>query len=243
MEELNVKRYNKEIGDLKYYDCDKCKNKGTVGFLDENGRFAVKICECDKIRKSMARIKKSGLEDLLKEYTFDKYTTDEPWQREIKNKALAYLNDHYNKWFYIGGQVASGKTFICTAIVDEFLKRDKRAVYMLWRDEIVKLKANAMDYDEYGSRMDELKNAEVLYIDDFFKQEKGQQPSSADVNIAFELINYRYNKPDLITIISSEIMIKDLLSIDEAVGSRIYQKAKDYQVNIAPDIKKNLRLR
>ena len=243
MEELRVKRFNAEIGSLKGYDCEKCKNKGFVGYLDENGKFAAKICECDKVRNSLTKIRKSGLEELLKEYTFDKYDATENWQKEIKKRALAFIEDNYKKWFYIGGQVGSGKTFICTAIADEFLKRNKQVVYMKWKEEIVPLKANKTNYDEYGKRMDELSNAEVLYIDDLFKTEKGKQPSPADVDVAFELLNYRYNKPDLITIISSEIMIKDLLSIDEAVGSRIYQRAKEYQVNIAPDIKKNLRLR
>ena len=243
VDELKVKKFNSETGNLKHLDCPKCKNKGFIAKLDENGLFAVDQCECYKVRNSITKMKKSGLEDLLKEYTFDKYEAKEDWQKDIKQKALAFLDDNYKKWFYIGGQVASGKTFICTAIVDEFLKRDKQAIYMLWRDEIVQLKANVTDYNEYGGRMDELKNAEVLYIDDFFKTEKGKAPTPADVNIAFELLNYRYNKYDLITIISSEIMIKDLLYIDEAVGSRIYQRAKEYQVNIAPDIKKNYRLR
>ena len=243
IEELKVKKFNAETGDLKNFDCPKCKNKGFIGKLDENGYFAVDQCECYRTRNSITKIKKSGLEDLLQEYTFDKYEAVEDWQKDIKSKALAFLNDNYKKWFYIGGQVASGKTFICTAIVDELMKRGKQAIYMLWRDEIVQLKANVTDYNEYGNRMEQLKNAEVLYIDDFFKTEKGQHPTPADVNIAFELLNYRYNNHDLVTIISSEIMTKDLLYIDEAVGSRIYQRSKDYQVNIAPDIRKNYRLR
>ena len=37
--------------------------------------------------------------------------------------------------------------------------------------------------------------------------------------------------------------VKDLLAMDEAVGSRIYERSKDFQINIAPDIKKNYRLR
>ena len=242
-EALKVKKYNNEIGTLKDYDCEKCKNKGFVAFLDENGNFAVKQCGCDKVRNSLSKIRKSGLEDLLQEYTLDKYEATESWQQEIKKRALAFIDDHYKKWFYIGGQVGSGKTFICTAIADEFLKRGKQVVYMKWKEEVVPLKANKTDYDEYGKRMDELTNAEVLYIDDLFKTERGKQPSSADIDVAFELLNYRYNNPELITIISSEIMIRDLLSIDEAVGSRIYQRAKEYQVSIAPDIKKNLRLR
>lgn len=243
IEELKVKKFNAEIGNLQHLDCPKCKNKGFIGKLDENGNFAVDQCECYKARNSITKIKKSGLEDLLQEYTFDKYKANEEWQKDIKSKAIAFLDDNYKKWFYIGGQVGSGKTFICTAIADEFLNRGKQVVYMKWQDEIVQLKATKTDYDEYGKRMDELKNAEVLYIDDLFKVKEGTTLTPADVNTTHELINYRYNKHDLITIISSEYMTKDLLSVDEALGSRVYERSKGYSTNIPPDIKKNMRLR
>ena len=114
---------------------------------------------------------------------------------------------------------------------------------MLWRDEIVGLKASVTDAEAYEKRISELKNAPVLYIDDFLKVEKGKMPTPADINIAFELLNYRYNNPDLLTIISSELLTTDIIKIDEAVGSRIYEKSKNYQININPDINKNYRLR
>ena len=242
-EQKKVDDMNAEVGTLKYIDCPKCKNKGIIYYLGDNGVLSVEICECQSKRDSIERIKKSGLEALMKDYTFDNYLDTEPWQKAIKQKALAFLDDNYKKWFYIGGQVGCGKTFICTAITTELINRGKQAVYMLWRDEVVPLKANVNDSAEYGKRMKQLKNAEVLYIDDFFKVEKGKEPTPADVNIAFELLNYRYNNHDLITIISSERMVEDLMGIDEAVGCRIYQRAKDYNLSIKPDMRKNMRLK
>ena len=87
---------------------------------------------------------------------------------------------------------------------------------------------------------------QVLYIDDLFKIGKGQdgrkqRPTSADVNLAFEILNYRYNKPTCITIISSELYAEDILDIDEAIGSRIYERAKI--VNISNDRAKNQRIK
>lgn len=242
-EQLKVDKLNADVGTEKYLDCPKCKNKGFVYYLDENNSISSKVCECYSKRESIKRIKKSGLENLMNEYTFDKYKAVENWQKEVKSKALAFLDDNYKKWFYIGGQVGSGKTFICTAITGELMTKGKRAVYMLWRDEVVALKANVNDFPEYDKRMSELKNAEVLYIDDFFKTEKGKDPTSADVNVAFELLNYRYNNHDLITIISSERPVDELMQIDEAVGCRIYQRAKDYNLSIKPDMSKNMRFR
>ena len=243
VEELKVKSFNKDIGDLKYYDCDKCKNKGYIAFVDDSGVFTLRKCECMPIRTSNERIAKSGLADLLKEYTFDKYITTEKWQESIKASAKAFVNDACGNWFFIGGQVGSGKSMICTAISGELIAKGKKVAYMLWRDEIVPLKANVNDSAEYDKRISYFKNIPVLYIDDFFKVERGKEPTPADVNIAFELLNYRYNNPELITIISSEFTTRDIISIDEAVGSRIYEKSKKYQININADINKNYRLR
>ena len=243
MEQLKVDKLNATEGNEKYIDCPVCKNKGFIYYLDKNNHIFSRACECYSKRESIKRIKKSGLETLMQEYTFDKYEETEQWQKAIKEKAKAFLDDNYKKWFYIGGQVGCGKTFICTAITGELINRGKQAVYMLWRDEVVGLKANVNDFPEYDKRMSELKNAEVLYIDDFFKTEKGKEPTPADVNVAFELLNYRYNNHDLITIISSERLVDELMQIDEAVGCRIYQRAKDYNLSIKPDMNKNMRLR
>ena len=62
----------------------------------------------------------------------------------------------------------------------------------------------------------------------------------ADKNIAFDLLNARYINPDAITIISTELTIDRILSWDEAIGSRINQRAKDYMLNIGK--KQNWRL-
>ena len=50
-------------------------------------------------------------------------------------------------------------------------------------------------------------------------------PTAADVNLAYEIINYRYNNRDKITIISTELTIGGLCEIDEALGGRIRQRA------------------
>lgn len=243
-EQLKVNSYNK-LADPpdKYYDCPKCKNKELVAVLDEDGKFTTILCDCKPIRQNIKRAEKSGLKKLLDLHTLTTFTTTEKWQGDIKNKATEYINNHNGSWFYIGGQKGSGKTKICTAMVGEFIKQGKNALYMLWRDKVVELKGNVNNFEEYERAMQELKSVDVLYIDDFYKTDSENKPTQADKNIAFELLNYRYNNPDSVTIISTELLIKDLLAMDEAVGSRIYERSKDFQINIAPDIKKNYRLR
>lgn len=144
----------------------------------------------------------------------------------------------------------SGKTHLCTAICGAMLKSDKSVKYMLWRDDITKIKSNVTDAKAYESLITEYKNEEVLYIDDLFKNGKGndgkvQPPTGADIQVAFEILNYRYNNPKLITIISSERDLYALADIDEAVAGRISEMSfkNGYGFNIKSDMKKNYRLK
>jgi len=112
-----------------------------------------------------------------------------------------------------------------------------------WRGESVRIKASVNDEAGYYEAVNPLKTAKVLYIDDFFKTQQGRDVTAGDVNLAFEIINYHYNDPKLITIISSERTLDDVLDIDQATGSRIYQRCGDYRITITNGKDKNYRLR
>ena len=233
---------------------DICKGKSDIAKLrfqrdcaEVVYKSAMEAINSYKLQIRIRRIRQSGLGDLLNEYTFDKFQTESPWQEAVKNSALKFLEDHDRKWFFIGGQVGAGKTHLCTAIVGEFLNRGISAKYMLWRDEALKLKAVVNDDAAYSNLIKPLKTVPVLYIDDFFRtgnDETGRKkaPTQGDINVAFELINYRYNN-NLVTILSSELTVDQILFFDEAVGSRIYQRTKEYHWDIAKDPHKNYRLK
>ncbi len=237
--EKEVQQYNDSVGNEPDYDCPKCKNRGNFMVI-QNSTTAISFCKCHKIRNTIKRMKKSGLKGLVN-YTFDKYKATEKWQITALNKAQEFLKDSNGKWFFMGGQVGSGKTHLCSALALELMKT-KRARYMMWRDDIVKLKATVMK-DDYFNLIDEYKNVELLYIDDLFKVQAGQKPTAAEVNIVFELLNNRYVNSDLITIISCELSVDEIIEIDEAVGSRIAEKTRDYYIYLEKDINKNYRLK
>lgn len=251
-EQFRVDGLNDAQGDRNAedgYDCRLCKNKALIAKLVErsDGTFTHCFvpCKCEEIRRSIMRMKRSGLKDIIKDYTFDKFEATEPWQIAVKDAAVAYAQNP-DGWFFLGGQSGSGKTHICTAICREFLLAGKQVVYMLWRDDIVKLKGMVNDAEAYEPLIDRFKKADVLYIDDLFKTGKAadqsmQKPTSADINAAFEIVNYRYNNPDLLTIISSELSEDELLDIDEAIGGRIFERAKT--ITIARDRARNYRIK
>lgn len=112
--------------------------------------------------------------------------------------------------------------------------------YMLWRDVSVRAKAAVNDETEYRKLVEPLKRVKALYIDDLLKTGKGQTPTTGDVNLAFEILNARYNDSRLITILSSEMTVNQILDLDEAVGSRIYERTKGNYVDLTG--KRNWRL-
>lgn len=206
------------------YKCPVCKDTGwVVSRRDENGIAYYSYCECQRRKANASRIERSGLSEQLKTCTFATFQTPEIWQTNARETALRYCAEGEGSWFVITGTPGTGKTHLCTAIVGELMNKGIDCRYMMWRDEAPQFKGHVNDREWYDPHMDELKAAPVLYIDDFFKG----RITDADINFAFELLNHRYNTRKR-TIISGEMSINDIIRIDEALGSRIYQRSKGY---------------
>ena len=220
--------------DLDNFDCPVCGNKGYIVRTDEDGILWSRDCECMKKRISLRRLADSGLQEMVKRYRFDNYQTPDAKLRMIRDRALEFAISS-GECFIISGQSGSGKTHICTAICNELIERNWKVRYMIWRTDAAKLKSIVNNPEEYEREINRLRNTPVLYIDDFFKG----TVSSADVNLAFTILNDRYNSRGKKTIISTERSMEELLEIDEAIGGRIAERAKGYIIQ-AP--KRNWRL-
>lgn len=204
-------------------DCPRCHNTGAIVTKREDGTLYARECECMAKRRSLRRIKLSNMSDMLQRYTFESYETPDDVRKKIKAKALAFCQQQ-DGWFYIAGKSGSGKSHICTAICASLMEQDKEVYYMAWRDESTAIKACVTDAAEYERRVNKLKRVAVLYIDDFLKG----GDSSADIRLAFEILNARYIDSKLRTIISSEHDISEIISKDEALGGRIYERSRGY---------------
>lgn len=259
-EQEKADAYNAESGNLDKedgYQCDLCRNRGNIAIVAQNETFgyyyeALKPCKCTRIRNALRRLNKSGLKNVVKEYTFDLYQTPEEWQRDIKQKAMRFCQDSKSDWFFLGGQSGAGKSHIGTAIAVHYIRQGLDAIYMQWLDDIDRLKnlSISKETEKYDATMKSLKESPVLYIDDLFKAGNGVDTSDTpfsqiDVKRTFEIINYRYNNPGLITIISSEKTIMQMADIDQALAGRIAERTQTagYCCNIRSDIHKNWRLK
>lgn len=231
---------NNETGDLNTLDgidCPVCKNKGYILVDDDNGVTQSFItCKCMHHRKVKRLTEESGLGELLK-HKVKNYEVSAKWQKDIKQKAIRYVTTDTDDWFCMLGQSGAGKTHICSAICNAYMEQYKDIRYLVWND-FANFYMENMKNPTANQLMREYQNAEILYIDDLFK---GADNDYAVKNIAFDLINYRYNRR-LKTIISSERSFKQLCTLDEAVACRIKEMCKDYMIVIPKTPGNNYRL-
>lgn len=240
-----VDNMNANEGDLADgFDCNICKNKGVVFFVDNDIYIGTKPCECMQRREAIRSAKRSGAADLLKIHSFDKYEHGEKWQATIFDKAKTFAEHDSGLWF-IGGQVGAGKTAISMSILNRLLERGKECRYFVWQNLVTEL--NRLQVENYGAEyeqgLDELAKIPVLYLDDFIRDE----PSKAEIKLAYRIINARYmatlTGKKLLTLISSQRTLNEILTLDEAIGSRICEMAVEYVVSIPQGEQYNYRMK
>ena len=245
--QTEIDEYNYRVGNLNEdgIECEDCKNKGTIAFAHEECLY-VRPCHCIDLRHSIKMLERSGISrEMLKKYTFDEYVLTHKWQEVLKRKSVEFVNgsmEQSGKWLYFGGQSGSGKTHLCTAIVQELGKKYP-ARYEIWNRLAEKLKF--MDDKEQKEKyISELCRVEVLYVDDLFKA--SSRPTEADIRLLFDIINGRYLNAKSITIISSEMNLNQIKAIDEAIAGRIAERIGEglkYVFSIPKDMKLNYRFK
>ncbi|WP_246517197.1 ATP-binding protein [Clostridium aciditolerans] len=214
--------------------CPLCGGSGFIIKCNSKGQDTIKFCSCKDVDKSKMLWRVSGIETERNRLTFGNYKPYNITTEKIKGAAIDYFKNFNNirasrrNSMAFLGQVGSGKTHLSVAIGLNLLAKGIPVVYMSYRDEILKLKQNILDEEYYENSLRKYKTAAVLIVDDLFKG----KISEADINIIFEIINYRYMN-NLPIIVSSEFTAERLLYFDEGVGSRIIEMCKDYTVEIA----------
>ncbi|CEP41773.1 ATP-binding protein [Paraclostridium sordellii] len=211
------------------YNCDKCRDLTFI--LD--GDTAVS-CDCRSLRQTESILKLSGISEEFRKKTFDSFNYAYDIQTiDAYSKASGYYSSFLdirssrkNSIMFLG-QVGSGKTHLSLAIANKLMDDGFGVLYMPYRDVITRIKQNVMNGEEYERIVNRYKNAKVLLIDDLFKG----SISKSDVNIVFEIVNFRYFN-NLPMIVSCEKSADELLDIDEAIGSRLIEMSKDYLVEM-----------
>ncbi len=209
-------------------ECEFCNGIGYEA-INIDGEIQFVECRCTKMKLSDRYRLHSSISMGLKYMTFDSFITgDVEVLTNAKNKALDYVRDFDNKvgwrnnFILFHGQPGSGKTHLGIAISNALLDKGYEVVYMPYRNSITEIKQNITNYDVYRKLMARYSGCGVLYIDDFLKG----KVTEADVNVIYEIINYRYNN-NLPIIMSTEKSLEEMLDFDEAIGSRIIEMCKE----------------
>jgi DNA replication protein DnaC len=221
------------------YSCELCSDTGWI--TTETGGY--KRCECYEKEQLKRLWETSGINTEQTDLTFTTFKTFNEATKTAKETATKYYknfenigNTRKNSISFIG-QVGSGKTHLAVAIALNFIKKGIQVKYMPYRDVITKIKMNMRDDEYYHKLLGQYQASKVLLIDDLFKG----KVNDTDINIMFELINYRYLN-NLPMIISSEFTADRMLDFDEAIGSRILEMCRDYTVELIGQ-ENNYRLR
>ncbi|MDO5517960.1 MAG: ATP-binding protein [Clostridium sp.] len=202
------------------------------------------MCECRRKNKVKEQWKACGINPEMINYKFSNFKAWNAVSQKMKDTALAYFSNFdtirrtRKNSIMLCGQVGCGKTHLSIAVAINMIKNNKRVVYMPYRDVITKIKQNMLDVEYYKKSISKYQTCEILLIDDLFKG----RLSESDINIMFEIINYRYLN-FLPIIVSTEFSVDRLLDFDEGVGSRIYEMCRDYIVEVENDDRNNYRIR
>ncbi|NFM30641.1 DNA replication protein [Clostridium botulinum] len=225
-------------------NCTECDGSGWIMEEREDSQPIFKMCKCQEIEKAKRMWKSSGINPEQSKQTFGNYIPYNDITELAKNTAIEYyknfqdIKDLRRNSIAFIGQVGSGKTHLSIALAVNFLEIKKiPVVYMPYRDVVTSIKQNMLDKEYYIKQLSKYQLAKILLIDDLFKG----KVTESDINIMFEIINYRYLNY-LPIIVSSEFTADTLLNFDEGVGSRIIEMAKDYTVEITGK-ENNYRLR
>lgn len=248
---MNLKALNQRNGIEKahqmnqtLYNCPICRDTGWILKPQKNGMDIAVSCECRNKEILHRQWKASGINLENRNRTFTNFEEWNEHSKLAKEVAIAYVKDfsnirlHRNNSLLLCGQVGSGKTHLALATALNLIDRHNLVVYMSYRDVVTDIKQNMLDAEYYKKKLAKYQRCQVLLIDDLYKG----KVTESDLNIMFEIINYRYLNY-LPIIISTEYAIDVLLSFDEAIGSRIYEMCKEYIVQIPKNIKNNYRLR
>lgn len=231
-------------GVSKEYKCSICEDTEWLMKKDENGNEYAVPCQCREKNTALRMMESSGIrsEDTKKGFK-DFETFNEKGLQVAKQTALNYLTQFdknkysRNNSLLLCGASGRGKTTLGMAVANNLIHKCVGVRYMPYRDEVTKLKQEITDEFTYTEHMNKLKTARVLFIDDLLKG----KVTESDVNILYEIINYRYLER-LPLIISTEKLSNELLAFDEAIGSRILEMCKGYVVTFDSSIP-NYRMR
>lgn len=240
------------------YDCDKCKDQ--FGWIEKreadvfgNGQLVREeevwvTCTCVEQRRIERLAKQSQITEKFSEKKFSNFSSDVSDEvKSLARLAKKYFDDfndiRHNQQNSIAllGQPGIGKTHLLMAVSNLLLAKGKQVMYFPYVSTLKAMQANNFEND---ARITESAcNAEILFIDDLYKPvDRKPQASEWQCSKMYDIINHRYLN-NLPILLSSELNFGEMLAVDEAIASRLFEMSKRYTKSINKNAKLNYRMK
>ncbi len=182
-------------------------------------------------------LKSSNISGEFQQITFDGFVLDGRPQcvHNAYNAVQHYLANFEslrgtaNNSIALHGVPGSGKTRLLIAASNALLAQGVGVLYFPWVEGSNELRDAVAKKADVQAKIDAMKNVDVLFIDDLFKGRKEVKDFQRE--FLFEVTNYRYLK-HLPMIISREWFIDQILSVDEGIGRRIFERSRAHKVDM-----------
>lgn len=217
---------------------DECKQprKGycqTLFYEDDTFKLTAKPCEYQQVilneKQALERMKLIGID--LSLYGDELFTNNnrKGILAKVKQVIVNYQKGEVSKGFYLHGSYGSGKTYILANLAKILVASNANVVFAYYPDLVRKFKS-LIGKVEFEEIIDELKNVEVLILDDF----GGETPNSYirdEVLLPILQERMAYNR---LTFMSSNLNAEQVLEhlaegksgVDMTRASRVWERMK-----------------
>lgn len=212
---------NLKKGDIKGEYCKLCKNKGYI-VRKEGSYIYYADCACMKKRVNERILQASEYYKLLTSKTFENYSIKKDFQKTALQRCKNWIKQEKYPFLFLGGQTGAGKTHLGVAALVSLSRRGDIPKLVSWQKESRDLKMNMTEYYYYEPKLEALKTAPLLMIDDFLWTNDNKTPSNEDWKIAKEIIDAR-GENGRKTIFTCNMALSIITTYSEVVGGRITQ--------------------
>jgi DNA replication protein DnaC len=229
----------------RQYKCPICQDVQWLFVIDETGEERARECECLKHDKIDRLMHSSQIAEGFLNKTFANFSVagrplivvDAMKCASSYCKSFLDIEHMQENSLALLGTTGSGKTHLLMAAANVLMNAGVQVLYFPWVEGFNDIKD---DFDMLATKMHKLQEARVLFIDDAFKGRA--QLTDFQREQLFALINYRYlnRKP---VMISSEIPLRDIYRMDNAIGGRLAEMTREFRVELTGCVGLDYRMR